>query len=164
MGICQRIIGRTGHTTAPDQPTDEAPAITVSHGSLAKVAGPTMFARDAAVIALDLLATSNGYAETTCPLHHVPGDDHCPPERRSPTVARSLDGGEGPSAARIRGYAVSFARVVSPVPVRFVDERLTTVTAANALRASGRSARHQRSVIDQVAAVTILEHALETER
>ena len=79
-------------------------------------------------------------------------------------LPRSLDGGEGPSAARIRGYAVSFAQAVSPIPVRLVDERLTTVTAANALRASGRSARHQRSVIDQVAAVTILEHALDTER
>ena len=101
MGICQRIIGRTGHTTAPDQPTDEAPAITVSHGSLDKGTGPAMFARDAAVIALDLLATSNGYAETTCPLHHVPGDDHCPPERRSPTVARHLMVVRG---LRLRGF------------------------------------------------------------
>lgn len=79
-------------------------------------------------------------------------------------LPRSLRGGEGPSAQRIRSHAVSFAQAVGDIPVRFVDERLTTVSAANVLRASGRSERNQRSVIDQVAAVTILEHALEIER
>ena len=50
------------------------------------------------------------------------------------------------------------------VPVRLVDERLSTVSANSALRASGRNAKNSRSVVDQVAAVIILQHALDFER
>jgi putative holliday junction resolvase len=79
-------------------------------------------------------------------------------------LPRSLHGGEGPAAERIRRRAVALARRIAPVQVRLVDERLTTVTAARTLSGRGRKTRDQRSVIDQVAAVTILEHALDTER
>jgi len=48
--------------------------------------------------------------------------------------------------------------------VRFVDERLSTVSAAGQLHASGKRAKRQRQVIDQVAATIILEAALESER
>ncbi len=48
--------------------------------------------------------------------------------------------------------------------MRLVDERLSTVTAQNALRAAGRSAKKQRSVVDQVAAVIIVQHAIDLER
>lgn len=50
------------------------------------------------------------------------------------------------------------------VPVRLIDERLTTVSAHSALRAAGKKQKHTRSVIDQVAAVMILQHALDSER
>lgn len=50
------------------------------------------------------------------------------------------------------------------VPIRMVDERLSTVSAARALRANGKSARKSRSVIDQTAATVILQLALDTER
>ena len=50
------------------------------------------------------------------------------------------------------------------VPVRMVDERLTTVSAHSALRQNGKKQKQTRQVIDQVAAVLILQHALETER
>lgn len=79
-------------------------------------------------------------------------------------LPRSLHGGEGPAAKRIRRHAVALARRIVPVRVRFIDERLTTVTAARTLSDRGRKARDQRSVIDQVAAATILEHALDSER
>jgi putative Holliday junction resolvase len=49
-------------------------------------------------------------------------------------------------------------------PVRLVDERLSTVTAQQHLRASGKKARQQRPVIDQAAAVIILQHAIDAER
>ena len=48
--------------------------------------------------------------------------------------------------------------------VRLVDERLSTVSAQQALRANGRTTKNSRSVIDQVAAVIILQHALDAER
>jgi putative Holliday junction resolvase len=50
------------------------------------------------------------------------------------------------------------------VPVRLVDERLSTVSAQAAVRSSGKSTKQSRSVIDQVAAVIILQHALDFER
>lgn len=79
-------------------------------------------------------------------------------------LPRSLSGGEGPSAARARGFAARLARRVAPVPVRLCDERLTTVSAESMLRASGRSGRRRRAVVDQAAAVLILQQALDTER
>ncbi|NLB47250.1 MAG: Holliday junction resolvase RuvX [Microbacteriaceae bacterium] len=51
-----------------------------------------------------------------------------------------------------------------PVAVRLVDERLSTVAAQSNLRAAGRNTKQSRNVIDQAAAVVILEHALEMER
>ncbi len=63
--------------------------------------------------------------------------------------------------------AVSFARAlasVSRIPVRFIDERLTTVSAHAALRSSGKQASRSRSAVDQVAAVMLLQHALDSER
>ncbi|MRG58561.1 Holliday junction resolvase RuvX [Agromyces sp. CFH 90414] len=65
--------------------------------------------------------------------------------------------------------AVGFATVLAAAggesrPVRLVDERLSTVTAQQHLRASGKKARQQRPIVDQAAAVIILQHALDVER
>ncbi|MYV56348.1 Holliday junction resolvase RuvX [Streptomyces sp. SID3212] len=79
-------------------------------------------------------------------------------------LPRSLNGGEGPAAAKVRTFAQEVARGVAPVPVRLVDERMSTVTAGQGLRASGVKSKKGRSVIDQVAAVVILQSALEAER
>ena len=79
-------------------------------------------------------------------------------------LPRSLAGGEGPSAALVRTQVRELVRAVDPLPVRLVDERLTTVTASQRLRASGRSAKKQRGWIDAAAATAILEHALDSER
>lgn len=79
-------------------------------------------------------------------------------------LPRSLSGGEGPAARKVRSFAGALARRLGSVPVRLVDERLTTVSAQGMLRESGRSAKKQRSVVDQAAAVLILQHVLDTER
>lgn len=76
----------------------------------------------------------------------------------------SLSGSEGPAARAVRDYAADLAGRVAPVPVRLVDERLSTVSAHQALTASGRSGRRHREVVDQVAAVLILQTALDAER
>ena len=75
----------------------------------------------------------------------------------------SLTGGEGPAASKARERAGRLA-AATPIAVRLVDERLTTVSAARQLREGGRRARQQRDVIDAAAAATILEHALASER
>ena len=80
-------------------------------------------------------------------------------------LPRSLSGGEGPAATKVRAWVAQLARVVDPLPVRLADERLTTVTAEAMLRdrnVQGGSKR--RAVIDQAAAVVILQHVLDTER
>lgn len=79
-------------------------------------------------------------------------------------LPRHLGGAEGTSAAGARQRARWLARQFADVGVRLVDERLTTVVASRRLRESGRGSRNSRSVIDQAAAVAILEQALETER
>lgn len=63
--------------------------------------------------------------------------------------------------------AVHFARQLSSLvstEIRFIDERLTTVTAANALKMSGRDSKSGRQIIDQIAATVILEQAMEQEK
>jgi putative Holliday junction resolvase len=75
-----------------------------------------------------------------------------------------LAGTEGPAALSVRAYAVAVAESVRPVPVRLVDERFTTMSAHRSLREAGVSGRKHRGVVDQVAAVTILQSALDAER
>lgn len=79
-------------------------------------------------------------------------------------LPRSLSGGEGPAAVRVRAFAAELAGVLAPVPVRLSDERLSTVTAESLLRAGGKKGRKRRAVVDQAAAVVILQNALDTER
>ncbi|HET8988012.1 MAG TPA: Holliday junction resolvase RuvX [Humibacillus sp.] len=74
-----------------------------------------------------------------------------------------LSGEEGEAARLARAYAVALAARVGTVTVRLVDERLTTVDAHRRLRDSGVPGRGQRKMVDQAAAVLILQTALDTE-
>ncbi len=79
-------------------------------------------------------------------------------------LPRSLSGGEGPAATKARDFARALARTLDPVPVRLCDERLSTVTAEAVLRSQGKKGQKRRAVVDQAAAVVILQNALDTER
>jgi putative Holliday junction resolvase len=79
-------------------------------------------------------------------------------------LPRHLSGAEGSASEGARVYAAVLASAVAPIPVRLVDERMSTVSAHQALHASGRSGRRHRQVVDQAAAVVILQSALEAER
>lgn len=81
-------------------------------------------------------------------------------------LPRSLSGGEGPAAAKVRRFATELADLlaVDGLGVRLVDERLSTVSAEAVLREQGRKKQRRRSVVDQAAAVVILQNALDTER
>ena len=79
-------------------------------------------------------------------------------------LPRSLSGGEGPAAAKTRDFAGRLAVRIAPVPVRLQDERLTTVSAEAMLRDRGKKGAERRAVVDQAAAVLILQHALDSER
>lgn len=80
-------------------------------------------------------------------------------------LPRTLKGKEGPAAQKMRRRSRALRRRLDPsVALRLVDERMTTAAAARGLHAAGRNSRDQRAVIDQAAAVAILDHALSVER
>lgn len=75
-------------------------------------------------------------------------------------LPRNMDGTYGPAAEGARAFAEQLKSRV-PCPVELWDERLTTVSAQRALRESGRKARDQRGVVDQVAAQFLLQSWLD---
>ena len=79
-------------------------------------------------------------------------------------LPRTLADRAGTSAADAIGLAGALADRVTPVPVRLADERLTTVSASRSLREAGVRAREQRAMIDQAAAVAILQGWLDQRR
>ena len=79
-------------------------------------------------------------------------------------LPRDLRGDESFAARAVRDFAERFGQMIAPIPMIFVDERMTTVTAARALREAGRDSRSSRGVIDQAAAVAILQGWLDSGR
>lgn len=73
---------------------------------------------------------------------------------------RNMDGSYGPAAEAAKAFATDLKSRVS-CPVDLWDERLTTVAAQRALRESGRKAKDQRGVVDQVAAQILLQSWLD---
>ena len=76
----------------------------------------------------------------------------------------AMRGQKGPAANIATEFARNLAQVVSPKAVKLVDERLTTVQAQQGLTQVGRSTRQSRSIVDQAAAVIIVQHVLDAER
>ena len=75
----------------------------------------------------------------------------------------ALSGRETLSTDDARLFAGELAHATGR-SVRLVDERLSTVSAHDALRGTGSSSRDHKSRVDQVAAVILLQHALDSER
>ena len=68
-----------------------------------------------------------------------------------------IDGTEGSAAEKVRSFAAKLAKRLPGVPLEFIDEAYTTMAASAKLREAGRKAKRQKGVIDQAAAVEILE-------
>jgi putative Holliday junction resolvase len=83
-------------------------------------------------------------------------------------LPRTMKGEEHASARMATEYAKllvsTLAEAGSGVPVRLVDERLSTVTAHRDLHQAGMSSRDHRKVVDQVAAAGILQHAIDMQK
>lgn len=75
----------------------------------------------------------------------------------------ALSGAHTASTADAIAFAAALDAEVD-APVRLVDERLSTVSAHSALRASGKNSKSARAVVDQAAATIVLQHALDAER
>lgn len=77
-------------------------------------------------------------------------------------LPRRLDGGEGPAAEAVRAFCKALAWRLPQVEITLWDERLTTAEAQKNLHAAGRSAKSSRAIIDQAAAVGILQSYLDS--
>lgn len=123
------------------------------------------------------LAASDPYGYLASPVETIRrGDDVAPVIERIVAEAAereaieivvglplSLSGADTKSTEDARSVADALARA-GGLPVRLIDERLSTVSAQAALHKTGRNTRNSRSVVDQVAAVILLQHALDSER
>lgn len=76
----------------------------------------------------------------------------------------NLAGQHGPAAVQVKTYARRLAEVIAPIPVKLVDERMSTVVASRRLSERGVRGRRQRAVVDQAAAVEILQSWLDAQR
>ncbi|GAA4589577.1 Holliday junction resolvase RuvX [Actinoplanes octamycinicus] len=76
----------------------------------------------------------------------------------------ALNGREGVAAGHVRAYAERLAGVLAPRPVVLSDERMSTVVASRRLSERGVRGRRQRAVVDQAAAVEILQGWLDAQR
>ena len=76
-------------------------------------------------------------------------------------LPKTLAGRHGPAAEAATAYAAALAGRIAPVPVRLSDERLTTVVVSRVLAQRGVKGKKQRAVVDQAAAVEILQSWLD---
>jgi putative Holliday junction resolvase len=87
-------------------------------------------------------------------------------EKETPVIViglpRNMNGTYGPAAEKSRALA---AAIIAQTTARVIlwDERLTTAAAIKRLQEAGRNSREQRSIIDQVAAVQILQDWLDSQ-
>jgi len=77
-------------------------------------------------------------------------------------LPKTLANREGPSAILARDYARELAARIAPIPIEMCDERLTTTTAERRLSSRGLRGKALRAVVDQAAAVVILQHWLDS--
>ncbi len=74
-----------------------------------------------------------------------------------------LRGSDGDSTRKVLEFA-ELLKSITQVPIEFVDERLSTITAARSLRNAGKNAKQSKEIIDMTAAIAILDFAIELER
>lgn len=72
-----------------------------------------------------------------------------------------LDGREGESARKVRRFVEELSKQHPQLPVVWIDESFTTVAAAAKLHEAGKNAKRQKALIDQAAAVEILNAWME---
>lgn len=75
-----------------------------------------------------------------------------------------MDGSTGTAVIKIRKFKKELVKFLkSPLPIEFVDERMTTIDAAQKLHQVGKNSKQQKSIIDQAAAVEILNQYLNSQ-
>jgi len=72
-----------------------------------------------------------------------------------------IDGSEGDSAKKVRKFGETLSSTIPEPPLEFVDESMTTIAASEKLHQAGKNTKKQKAIIDQAAAVEILNAYLQ---
>jgi len=78
-------------------------------------------------------------------------------------LPRNMDGTSGEAATKVKEFAACLTEATT-LPLKFIDERLTTVQASRQLQESGKNTRKQRGQIDSEAACVLLQGFLDTQQ
>jgi putative Holliday junction resolvase len=78
-------------------------------------------------------------------------------------LPRNMDGTSGEAATKVQAFAEIF-RQATPMPLKLIDERLSTVQASRQLQESGKNTRKQRGQIDSEAACVLLQGYLDSQQ
>ena len=78
-------------------------------------------------------------------------------------LPRNMDGTSGEAATKVQAFA-TILRAATPLTVKLIDERLSTVQASRQLHESGKNARKQRGQIDSEAACVLLQGYLDSQQ
>jgi putative holliday junction resolvase len=73
----------------------------------------------------------------------------------------NMDGSHGPAAAKAKEFGARLQKALPHLPIRFWDERLTTVEAQKVLHSVGKNTKQSKKMIDQVAAQILLQNFLD---
>ena len=76
-------------------------------------------------------------------------------------MPRNMNGSYGPQALKVQDFVAVLKKSVLQ-PIKTWDERLTTVQATGALRASGKKAKQQKEKVDAAAAAVLLQGYLDS--
>ena len=76
---------------------------------------------------------------------------------------RHLSGESGASVALVEEFKAKIS-LITKVPLIYIDERLSTVSAAKLIKESGKNIKESRELIDSMSAVAILEQGLRSEQ
>jgi putative Holliday junction resolvase len=75
----------------------------------------------------------------------------------------NLNGLDSTATSKVLNF-VEDLKKITEIPIRLVDERMSTVSASRSLREAGVDSKKSKSVIDMAAAVGILEFAITMEK
>ncbi len=73
-----------------------------------------------------------------------------------------LDGTEGTACTKVRAFGEKLRAALPELPLLYVDEFLTTTAAQEKLHQAGKKAKNFKPIIDQAAAVEILNNWMDT--
>jgi putative Holliday junction resolvase len=78
-------------------------------------------------------------------------------------LPRNMDGSSGEAATKVQAFAATLGQATA-IPIKLIDERLSTVQASRQLQETGKNTRKQRDRIDSEAASVLLQGYLDSQQ